>query len=299
MPSSKKTHRKKKVGNYPYFTVMFSITLSLFVVGLFALIFLHAHKLSKIIKENIEINIILNSNISPAEIDEVKQIISTQPYLLNSYNDDKEIKFISKEEAKKIFIKEYGEDFTKALTDNPLYPSFVIKVNPAFSDSTHLKMITQELQKIDGVKEVYYREDIINKVNENIKTLSLIFVGFSLILILASVLLINNTIKLAFYSQRFLIRSMQLVGATKGFIQRPFLWHAIVQGFFSGVLSVIFLCALLYYAYREIKELSVLKEYDSIIIVLGSLLILGIVIGFLSSYSAVNRYLKMSLDELY
>jgi len=298
MASFKKTHRKKKVGSYPYFTVIFSITLSLFVVGLFALIFLHAHKLSKIIKENIEVNIILNSNISPAETEAAKQIISTQPYLLNSSNTQ-QLKFISKEEAKKIFIKEYGEDFSRALTDNPLYASFIIKVNPAFSDSSHLKMITQELQKIDGVKEVYYREDIINKVNENIKTLSLIFIGFSLILIIASALLINNTIKLAFYSQRFLIRSMQLVGATKGFIQRPFLWHAIVQGFFSGILAFVFLCALLYYAYNEIKELSVLKEYDSIVIVLGSLLILGIVIGFLSSYSAVNRYLKMSLDELY
>ena len=298
MPSPKKTHRKKKVGNYPYFTVMFSITLSLFVVGLFALVFLHAHKLSRIIKENIEVNIILNSSISPAAIEAAKQIISTQPYLLKS-NNNQPLKFISKEEAKKIFIKEYGEDFTKALADNPLYASFVIKVNPAFSDSSHLKTITQQLQQIDGVKEVYYREDIINKVNENIKTLSFIFIGFSLILILASVLLINNTIKLAFYSQRFLIRSMQLVGATKGFIQRPFLWHAVVQGFFSGILAVGFLCVLLYYAYSEIRELSMLKEYNSIIIVLGSLLILGIVIGFLSSYRAVNRYLKMSLDELY
>jgi len=292
MPVTSKNHRKKKVGNYPYFTVMFSITLSLFVVGLFALIFLHAHKLSKIVKENIEVNVILNSSITPAGIETVQEVISSQPYLSS-------IKFISKEDAKHIFIKEYGEDFTKALTDNPLYASFVIKVNPAFSDSSNLRTITKQLQQVDGVKEVYYREDIINKVNENIKTLSLVFIGFSLILILTSVLLINNTIKLAFYSQRFLIRSMQLVGATKGFIQRPFLWHAIVQGFISGIIAAVFLSGLLYYAYGEIKELRMLKEYDSILIVLGSLLILGIVIGFLSSYRAVNRYLKMSLDELY
>jgi len=292
MPEAPRKHRKKKVGNYPYFTVMFSITLSLFVVGLFALIFLHAHKLSQIVKENIEVNVILNSSITPAGIETVQEVISSQPYLAG-------IKFISKDEAKQIFIKEYGEDFTKALSDNPLYASFVIRVNPAFSDSSNLKTITKQLQQVDGVKEVYYREDIINKVNENIKTLSFIFIGFSLILILTSVLLINNTIKLAFYSQRFLIRSMQLVGATKGFIQRPFLWHAIVQGFFSGIIASVFLSGLMYYAYGEIKELRLLKEYDSILIVLGSLLILGIVIGFLSSYRAVNRYLKMSLDELY
>ena len=295
MPVTPKKHRKKKVGNYPYFTVIFSITLSLFVVGLFALIFLHAHKLSQIVKENIEVNVILNSSISPAGIETAQQVISSLPYLATT----KGLRYLSKEEAKTIFIKEYGEDFTKALSDNPLYASFVIHINPAFSDSSHLKTITQQLQQIDGVKEVYYREDIINKVNENIKTLSLIFVAFSLILIITSVFLINNTIKLAFYSQRFLIRSMQLVGATKGFIQRPFLWHAIVQGFFSGILAAAMLSGLLYYAYGEIKELRMLKEFDNIVIVLGSLLILGIVIGFLSSYSAVNRYLKMSLDELY
>ncbi len=152
---------------------------------------------------------------------------------------------------------------------------------------------------MEGIKEVYYQEALINKINKNIRTVSTVLAVLGIILLLASVLLINNTIKLALYSQRFLIRSMQLVGATRWFIQVPFLWRSLLQGMISGAIASAVLYALMHFAYGELKELNELKQEQWIYPLYGGLVILGSLIGFLSSYRAVSTYLKMSLDELY
>jgi cell division transport system permease protein len=289
---------KKKLGTYPYLTVMFSITLALFVMGLFGLIFIHAQKLSRIAQENIEMKVFLDKNIQEQQKDSIQNVLSSKPYVLKK-NNQPQIKYISDEEAKKQFIKDYGHDFTKVLADNPLHSSYVIKIAPAFSDSTNLGKISHQIEAIEGVKEVFYLEDLIIKVNRNIRIISIVLLSFALILLFASILLINNTIKLALYSQRFLIRSMQLVGATKGFIQKPFILRALLHGFLSGAIAAVLLFVLLNYTYTEIHYLEDLKEPQNILIVLFSLLLLGAIIGFFSSWRAVNRYLKMSLDELY
>lgn len=289
---------KKKLGSYPYFTVMLSITLSLFVIGLFALIFTHAQKLSRIAQENIEMNVILEKTIQENQRISLQRVLASQPYILK-LNQKPQVKYISEEEAKKKFIETHGQDFTKVLPDNPLHSSYIIKIHPEFSDSISMAKISSQIQNVDGVKEVFYLQDIITKVNDNIKIISLVLGGFALILLFASTLLINNTIKLALFSQRFLIRSMQLVGATKMFIKKPFIIRAVIQGFFSGAIAAVLLFALLHYAYTEIKYLKDLKETESTLIILGSLLIGGAIIGFFSSWKAVTKYLKMSLDELY
>jgi cell division transport system permease protein len=296
--SNKSIRGKKTLGSYPYFTVMLSITLALFVIGLFALIFVHAQKLSGIAQENIEMNIILEKSIQENQRKSLQRVLSTQPYLLK-LNQKPQIAYISEEEAKKKFIQTHGQDFTKVLPDNPLHASYIIKIQPQFSDSLSMSKISGQIQSFDGVKEVFYLQDIITKVNNNIRTISLVLGGFALILLLASILLINNTIKLALYSQRFLIRSMQLVGATKFFIQRPFIIRAIIQGFVSGGIAAVGLYALLNYAYNEIEYLKDLYEAEIIITIMASLLIGGAIIGFLSSWRAVIKYLNMSLDELY
>jgi cell division transport system permease protein len=296
--SAKYIRGKKTLGSYPYFTVMLSITLALFVIGLFALIFVHAQKLSGIAHENIEMNIILEKSIQENQRKSLQKVLSTQPYLLK-LNQKPQIAYISEEDAKKKFIQTHGQDFTKVLPDNPLHASYIIKIQPQFSDSSSMSKISSQIQSFDGVKEVFYLQDIITKVNSNIKIISLILGGFALILLLASILLINNTIKLALYSQRFLIRSMQLVGATKSFIQTPFIIRAIIQGFVSGGIASIGLYALLHYAYNEIEYLKDLHEAEIVIAIMASLLIGGAIIGFLSSWRAVIRYLNMSLDELY
>jgi cell division transport system permease protein len=297
MPQKVKS-RKKKLGSYPYLTVVFSMTMALFVIGLFAVIFVHANKLSSIIQEKIEVHLYLNNDLSDNKIQILNKIIASQPYVLKKNNVPQTI-YISQDSAAKKFIRDTGEDFYKVLKDNPVRSSITIKLNPAFSDSTHMKKIVADLQNMEGVFEVDYQENLIAQINENIKTISFIFIGFAIILLAAAVLLINNTIKLALFSQRFLIRSMQLVGATRSFIQWPFLARAILQGLFSGIIAALVLGILIQYVYSEINDLAKLQETETVIIILGSLLVLGALIGLLSSFRAINTYLKMSLDELY
>jgi cell division transport system permease protein len=297
MPQKVK-NRKKKLGSYPYLTVVFSMSMALFVIGLFAVIFVHANKLSGIIQEKIEVHVYLNNELSDNKIQSLNKIISSQPYVFKK-NNVPQLVYISQDSAAKKFIRDTGEDFYKVLKDNPVKGSITVKLNPAFSDSAHMKTIIADLQNMEGVFEVDYQENLIAQINDNIKSISFIFIGFAVILLFASVLLINNTIKLALFSQRFLIRSMQLVGATKSFIQQPFLIRAILQGLFSGLIAALVLGIVVQYAYSEINDLAKLQETETVIIILGSLLILGVLIGLLSSFRAVNTYLKMSLDELY
>ena len=296
--SLKPSHRKKKLGSYPYFTVMLSITLALFVIGLFALIFIHAQKLSQIAQENIEVNVILDKTIQENQRKSIEKILLAQPYILK-INNAPQVKYVNAEEAKKIFIKNHGDDFTRVLQDNPIHAFFVLRIQHQYSDSSSLSTIAAQIEKLDGIKEVYYWEDLITKVNKNINIISIALGSFAVILLIASILLINNTIKLALYSQRFLIRSMQLVGATKGFIQKPFIIRASLQGLMSGAFAGGLLFGLLNFAYREIIYLADLNEFEASIIALSILPVAGAVIGLLSSLRAVTKYLNMSLDELY
>ncbi|HWZ21425.1 MAG TPA: permease-like cell division protein FtsX [Cytophagaceae bacterium] len=299
MGSAKKLYRNKKtLGSYPSFTVMFSITLSMIVIGLLGLILSHAQKLSNLVKESIEVNIFLKNETNDSLRNVLQATLSRRNYVLQKGNQA-QITYVSKEEARKKFSDTYGEDFTKVLEENPLYASYSVKIRPEYSDSLNMKKIAEQITAMDGVREVYYQEALINKINKNIKTVSAVLAVFGFILLFASVVLINNTIKLALYSQRFLIRSMQLVGATKWFIQRPFLLRTLVQGMISGMIASGLLYALMHFAYGELKELNELRQDDQLVFVYGGLVVLGALIGFMSSFRAVNTYLKMSLDELY
>ncbi|HVD99376.1 MAG TPA: ABC transporter permease [Cytophagaceae bacterium] len=298
MPGQKLYRQKKTLGSYPYFTVMFSITLSMIVIGVLGLILIHAQKLSSLVKESIEVNVFLKNETSDSLRTALQNTISRRSYVLYK-NNQPQLVYISKEEAQKKFIQTYGEDFTKVLNENPLYASFSVKIRSEYSDSLNMKKISEQLTAMPGVKEVYYQEALLNKINKNIKTVSTVLAAMSMILLLASVLLINNTIKLALYSQRFLIRSMQLVGATRWFIQGPFLWRSLLQGMISGGIAAVLLYAMMHFAYDEMKELNDLRQDQTTYLLYAGLLLLGSLIGFLSSFRAVSRYLKMSLDELY
>jgi cell division transport system permease protein len=296
---AKKHFKNKKVlGSYPYMTVMFSITLSMVVVGLLGLILSHAQKLSFIVKESIEVNVFLKNEMNDSMRTVFYETISRRNYVLKK-NAKPQIFYTSKEEAKDKFIETYGEDFTKVLDDNPLYASYAVKIRPEYSDSLNMKKIAEQLSLFDGVKEAFYQEALINKINKNIKTVSMVLAVLGGILLLASIFLINNTIKLALYSQRFLIRSMQLVGATRWFIQRPFLWRSMFQGFISGLIAAGSLYVLMHFAYIELKELNELRQESHLYYIFGGLIVLGTMIGFFSSYRAIRAYLKLSLDELY
>ncbi len=293
-----KPTRKKKLGSYPHVMVIFTITLALFVIGLFSTLLIHAGKLSDVVKQSIEVQVYLDFDLTQTQLARMKNIFSQKEYIAY-LNQEPQVRFFSKEEGAKEFIQESGEDFMAFLGDNPLRDAYILNINPDFADSQHLKKIKAELEEIDGVYEVQYVASLIDSINQNLKKISIILLSFAAILVLVVIILINNTIKLAMFSQRFLIRSMQLVGATSGFIQRPFMNRAILQGLISGLLASGMLLGLLTYAYYQINELYLLRDETKLIILAGLLILLGMVIGYISSYRAVRKYMRLSLDELY
>ncbi|WP_299990684.1 permease-like cell division protein FtsX [uncultured Pontibacter sp.] len=293
-----KTVKKKKLGNYPHAMVVFSISLALFVIGLFGMLLIHAGKLSDIVKESIEMQVYLDRDLTQVQLDRLQKTLAAKEYVAYK-GDTAQVRFLSKEEGAKAFLEETGEDFMAFLGDNPLRDTYVLRINAESSSSAQLKGIKNDIEGIEGVYEVQYVESLIESINSNIQKISILLIAFAGILVLVVIILINNTIKLALYSQRFLIRSMQLVGATSFFIQRPFLNRAAFQGIISGIVASVLLFALMHYAYREITELSLLKDEEQMYMLMIALIVLGAVIGFLSSYRAVRKYLRLSLDELY
>lgn len=294
----KKYKKKKKLGSYPYSSVIFSITLALFVIGLFGLLLIHTNSLTRIIRENVEVQVYLNSYITENEKIKINKTLSSKDYVAEK-EGKLQIRFISKDEAAKKFIEETGEDFISFLGENPLKDAFVINIKPEFHSAEQLNSIKAEIESIGGVFEVNYIENLVESINNNLTKISLILVSFSVILLLTVIILINNTIKLALFSQRFLIRSMQLIGARSGFIQKPFLYRAAFYGLISGILACCLLIFVLHYANTKIEELELLQDSQQMMILFGGLLLTGVIIGFFSTLRAVSKYLKMSLDELY
>ncbi|MEJ8802665.1 cell division protein FtsX [Pontibacter sp. H249] len=290
--------KKKKLGNYPHLMVVFSISLALFVIGLFGLLLIHASKLSDKVKESIEMQVYLDKNLTDTQLTRLQKTFTAKDYVAQQ-NDTAQVRFISKEEGAKAFLDETGEDFMEFLGDNPLRDAYVLRIDADHSSSPELKSIKLDLESVNGVYEVQYVESLIESINSNIEKISVLLLAFAGILILVVIILINNTVKLALFSQRFLIRSMQLVGATSYFIQRPFLNRAALQGMISGVVASMLLFALMQYAYHEVEELKLLRNDEQTYLLMGALVLIGIVIGFLSSYRAVRKYLGLSLDELY
>jgi cell division transport system permease protein len=290
--------KKKKLGNYPHAMVVFSISLALFVIGLFGMLLIHASKLSEIVKESIEMQVYLDRSLSQVQLDRLQKTLASKEYIAYK-TDTAQVRFVSKEDGAKAFLDETGEDFMTFLGDNPLRDTYVIRINAENSTSAQLKGIKNDIEGIEGVYEVQYVESLIESINTNVQKISILLLAFAGILVLVVIILINNTIKLALYSQRFLIRSMQLVGATSFFIQRPFLNRAAFQGIISGIIASVLLFALMQYAYREITELNLLRNEEQMYMLMLALVVLGAVIGFMSSYRAVRKYLRLTLDELY
>jgi cell division transport system permease protein len=293
-----KVRKKRKLGSYPFLSVTFSVTLALIVIGLFGLLAVHANKLTEIIKENIEIQVFLTKSISSSELSKVNLTLGSKPYVLKR-DETPSIKLVTKEEAAKQFLEDTGEDFTEFLGDNPLRDLYVLKVAPGYHSTDSLSKIKTEIQSIRGVYEVTYVESLVESITKNLNKLGALLGGFALILLIVVVVLINNTIKLALFSQRFLIRSMQLVGATGRFIRRPFLVRSLSYGFLGGVIASALLMLILYYANQRIEDLDQLQDQQSLAFLFGGIVLMGMIVTYLSTYGAIKKYLKMSLDQLY
>jgi len=297
MVKEEKKIKKKRFGNYPFLSVIISVSLSLVLLGIFSLLLITSFEIKKSIQENIELNIYLNKGLSENEILRINKIILSKNYILN--NEESSVAFISKEKAAKSYSKELGQDFIKFLGTNPLRDLFILKVNPDFFKNEELLKIEEDIMKINGVYEITYPRDLIQNINSNINQIGIILVGIFFILFFISIILINNTIKLALFSQRFLIRSMQLVGATSIFIQKPFLIRAIFYGITSGVIASFFLFGMLNFLNSKIDNILDIINFEQLAIIFGSMVLVGILIVLLSTYMSVDKYLKSSLDELY
>ena len=289
---------KKQRGYFKFGSVLFSTTLSLFIVGLFGIILIQASSLTKMIRENIEIQVFLDKELSQKHLSDLRKDLAERPFVLRT-EDSLYLRFISNKEAAETFIKNTGEDFTEFLEDNPLRDSYVFSVAEEFQSSEQLTLIAKELETQPGVFEVSYMTDLVDSINKNLFKVSLIMGGFILILIVTVIMLINNTIRLALFSQRFLIRSMQLVGATRGFIRKPFLIRAFIFGVLAGVLASSILFALLEYTKGNIEGFAALQNTELMLLLFAALTIMGGLLSGFSTLRAVNKYLNMSLDELY
>lgn len=298
MEDKRKYKKKKKLGSYPIVSAVFSNTLALLLIGLFGLLVLHANSLRTLIQENLELHIYLDKDLTEANRLKINKVLASKDYMAFK-EQEPQISFIGKEQAAREFFEESGEDAVDFLGENPLRDAFVIKLQPAYYQADSLQLVQQDIEALEGVFEVTYVRNLIESITENLAKIGLVLLGFVFILLIVVTILINNTIKLALFSQRFLIRSMQLVGATRGFIRRPFLYRSVWQGALSGVLAVGLLYLLLSWAYQRLSDLQQLADPESMLFLFGSLVLMGIFISFLSTRRAINKYLKMSLDELY
>lgn len=296
--AEKKNRKKKKLGSYPFLSVVFSITLALFVLGLFGVFFLLTNNLTRKIQDNIEVQVYLNKNLTESEKIQIQKTLADKEFVAKKENTA-QLSFISRDEAAKAFIEETGEDFKQFIGDNPLRDVIVLKIAPGYQETERLAAIRAEIENIRGVFEVVYLDNLVDSINKNLAKIGLVLIGFAAVLFVAVVILINNTIKLALFSQRFLIRSMQLVGATAGFIQRPFLWRASWYGLVAGLIATSLLYALLQYGNAKVEDLASLQNPKELLILAACLLVIGVMAGFASTYRAIKKYLKMSLDELY
>ncbi|WP_038029258.1 cell division protein FtsX [Thermonema rossianum] len=287
-------YKKKRLGSFPFLNVLLSVTVALFVLGLLGAIILQAKRLAELVAQNIEVQVFLNSSVDEAERQKIEKIIAAKNYV-----DANSIRFISKQEAAKELISELGEDFTEILGENPLKDSYVLRIKPGFYDEQKLKKIAGDLEKISGVFEVSYPQTITGTINRNIATISFVLSSLALFLTITVVILIHSTIRLALFSQRLLIRSMQLVGATDAFVRRPFVRNAMLIGATGGVLAAALVYGLLQYFISQVPEMQMLMDERLLAFLGGGLVLFGMLLCGMSCYHAVNKYLYSSLDELY
>jgi cell division transport system permease protein len=285
--------RKRRSLLNSYVTVTISISLVLFIIGIMALLILSGDKLSDYIKENIGFSVILNDDAKEVEVTRLQKFLDATDYV-------KSTRYIDKATAAEELAQELGgEDFIEFLGYNPLLASIEVRLNAAWANPDSLAVIEQEFRSYPQIKEIIYQKDMVSLVNENVRKITLVLLSFCLLLFLVSIALINNTIRLAIYSQRFVINTMQLVGATNAFIRRPFMNRMLINGFFAAIISLIMLTLVIFSIQNELAAIISFSDLELIVMVYGIVILLGVIITQSSAFFAINKYLRLRSDELY
>jgi len=273
-------------------SVIISLSLVLFIVGLLGLVLINAQRLSNYVKENIGFTIMLKEGIAEIEIMKFQKEIDASGFAKNTI-------FISKEKATQDLQIDLGEDFVQFLGYSPLLPSIDVKLNAVYANADSLTIINTELIKNNNVHEVFYQKDLVDKINSNINRLSAFLLTFCGLLFVIAFALINNTIRLSVYAKRFLIKTMMLVGATNAFIQKPFLIKGLYQGIYSSIFAVFMLIGSIKLLQRETANMLNITDLKIIGLVFIVVLISGVFISWTSTYFAVKKYIKLNENELY
>jgi cell division transport system permease protein len=291
MSSSFENHQKRRLIS-SYFSVVLSIALVLFLLGLLGMLVLNAKKVSDHFKEQVVLTIYLKETAKEVEINQLQKSLAMADYV-------KSTEYVSKEEAAEFMKAENGEDFMDFVGYNPLQNSIDVHLKADYVNSDQLEKISEETLNKIFVDEVTYDNDLVNLMNNNVKKISFWVLVISAIFTLIAVLLINSSIRLAVYSKRFTIKTMQMVGATKQFIRRPFVWKSVRLGIIGGLIALIGMAIVLFYLNKTFPELELLSNPILVAILFIFVFTLGIVITWISTHFATQRFLNLKTDQLY
>lgn len=286
------TYRRTKLFNTQFLTSCISTTLVLVLLGTIVLFMLSAKNLSAFIRENLNVSVLVNDELSQKQMDALQAELTDAPYV-------KSLAYVSKEQALEETSQELGTDPTEFLGYNPFTPSFEIKVNEEYANNDSLSKIVAQLDLREEIVGVDYDKETIDSVNENIRKISVVLLVMAGLFLYISFALINNTVRLTIFSKRFLINTMKLVWASWGFIRRPFLKNAAMLGVLSGVFAGIVLLCVIQWLKAYEPGLQTIITSNIIYIVIGTVLVFGLLITFLCTFLSLGRYLKMSTNELY
>ena len=273
-------------------SVVISLSLVLFVVGLLGLVLINAQRVSNYVKENIGFTIMLKEGVNEMEIMKFQKVLDAASFAKSST-------FVSKEQATIDLQRDLGEDFVSFLGYSPLLPSIDVKLNATYANTDSLAVIKSELSKNTAVHAIFYQENLIDKLNSNVSRLSFFLLAFCLLLFVIAFALINNTIRLSVYSKRFLIRTMRLVGATNSFIQKPFLVKGIYQGIYSSIFAIFMLIGSIQMIQSETASMLNINDLKIIGIIFVLIFISGFLLSWVSTFFAVRKFIKQNESELY
>jgi cell division transport system permease protein len=291
MSTSFEKYQKRRLVS-SYFSVVISIALVLFLLGMLGLLVLNTKKVADHFKEQIALTVYLKDNAKEVEIEQLKKSLAMADYT-------KSTTYVSKEEAAEAHSKEIGEDFMEFLGYNPLQNSIDVYMNADFVSGEQVDEIAADLTSKNFVDEVVYDKPLIALLNENVKKISFWILIASGVFTFIAVLLINSSIRLSVYSKRFIIKTMQMVGATKGFIRRPFIWQSVKLGIIGAIIALIGMAGALYYLNNSFPQLSLTSDVKLLAGLFIGVFLLGIFITWLSTFFATSRFLNLKTDELY
>lgn len=281
-----------KRGKPSYFMSILGVTLVLFFLGIIGWLVINANKLGAHFKESVEVRTYLRGDLNPKDSVALMNYIAAKPYV-------KSIEYVNKEAGKRIYLEDGGEDWNKVLDENPLPNAIYFRIKKQYVQLDTLKNIEKDLEQQTYVSDVVYPEALIGKLNKNIRLVSIGLLALVIIISLVVIFLIDNTIRLAMFSNRFLIKTMQMVGATRGFIAKPLNIRAIINGAISGLIACVLLYIVILFAEGSVDWLKAIHDTGLLLFLFFTLIVVGIGITLFSTHRSVIKYLRMKLDDLY